>query len=163
MGSEEERYIRMELYHGSTVIVKKPEIRIARFNKDFYFGFYCTMMKSQAERWATRFGDGIVNVYEYVENPTLKKLSFPQMSEEWLDFIAACRAGTPHDYDIVEGPMADDTIYNYVQGFLDGKYSREVFWSLARFKNPTHQISFHTEEALSTLRFIEGINVYEER
>lgn len=153
----------MELYHGSTVIVKKPEIRIARFNKDFYFGFYCTMMKSQAERWATRFGDGIVNVYEYVENPTLKKLSFPQMSEEWLDFIAACRAGTPHDYDIVEGPMADDTIYNYVQGFLDGKYSREVFWSLARFKNPTHQISFHTEEALSTLRFIEGINVYEER
>ena len=163
MGSEEERYIRMELYHGSTVIVKKPEIRIARFNKDFYFGFYCTMMKSQAERWATRFGDGIVNVYEYVENPTLKKLSFPQMSEEWLDFIAACRAGTPHDYVIVEGPMADDTIYNYVQGFLDGKYSREVFWSLARFKNPTHQISFHTEEALSTLRFIEGINVYEER
>ena len=28
----------------------------------------------------------------------------------------------------------DDTIYNYVQGFLDGKYSRETFWSLARFK-----------------------------
>ena len=84
------------------------------------------------------------------------------MTEEWLDFIAACRNGTPHDYDIVEGPMADDTIYNYVQGFLDGKYSREMFWSLAKFKNPTHQISFHTVDALKTLKFIEGVRVYEE-
>lgn len=152
----------MLLYHGSTVLVEKPEIRTAKFNKDFYFGFYCTLMREQADRWATRFGDGIVNIYEYTEDSTLKKLVFPKMTEEWLDFIAACRNGTPHDYDIVEGPMADDTIYNYVQGFLDGKYSREMFWSLAKFKNPTHQISFHTEDALKTLKFIEGVRVYEE-
>ena len=152
----------MLLYHGSTVLVEKPEIRTAKFNKDFYFGFYCTLMREQADRWATRFGDGIVNIYEYTEDSKLKKLVFPKMTEEWLDFIAACRNGTPHDYDIVEGPMADDTIYNYVQGFLDGKYSREMFWSLAKFKNPTHQISFHTEDALKTLKFIEGVRVYEE-
>ena len=152
----------MLLYHGSTVLVEKPEIRATKFNKDFYFGFYCTLMREQADRWATRFGDGIVNIYEYTEDSTLKKLVFPKMTEEWLDFIAACRNGTPHDYDIVEGPMADDTIYNYVQGFLDGKYSREMFWSLAKFKNPTHQISFHTEDALKTLKFIKGVRVYEE-
>ena len=152
----------MILYHGSTVLVEKPEIRVEKFNKDFYFGFYCTEFKEQATRWATRFGDGIVNKYEYKENPNLSKLVFPEMSEEWLDFIAACRNGTPHKYDIVEGPMANDTIYNYVQGFLDGKYSREMFWNLARFKNPTHLISFHTEAALDTLQFIGGENVYEE-
>ncbi len=152
----------MLLYHGSTVLVEKPEIRTTKFNKDFYFGFYCTLMREQADRWAIRFGDGIVNIYEYTEDSALKKLVFPKMTEEWLDFIAACRNGTPHDYDIVEGPMADDTIYNYVQGFLDGKYSREMFWSLAKFKNPTHQISFHTEDALKTLKFIKGVRVYEE-
>jgi len=152
----------MLLYHGSTILVEKPEIRTTKFNKDFYFGFYCTLMREQADRWATRFGDGIVNIYEYTEDSALKKLVFPKMTEEWLDFIAACRNGTPHDYDIVEGPMADDTIYNYVQGFLDGKYSREMFWSLAKFKNPTHQISFHTEDALKTLKFIKGVRVYEE-
>lgn len=152
----------MLLYHGSTVLVEKPEIRTTKFNKDFYFGFYCTLMREQADRWATRFGDGIVNIYEYTEDSALKKLVFPKMTEEWLGFIAACRNGTPHDYDIVEGPMADDTIYNYVQGFLDGKYSREMFWSLAKFKNPTHQISFHTEDALKTLKFIKGVRVYEE-
>jgi len=152
----------MIIYHGGISVVEKPEIRVTRFNKDFYFGFYCTVLRSQAERWATRFGDGVVNVYEYTENPKLRKLTFPAMSEEWLDFIAACRSGQAHEYDIVEGPMADDTIYNYVQGFLDGKYSREAFWSLAKFKKPTHQISFHTEDALKTLRFVEGVKVHEE-
>ena len=32
----------MELYHGSPQIVQNPEIRITKFNKDFFFGFYCT-------------------------------------------------------------------------------------------------------------------------
>ena len=41
-----------------------------------------------------------------VENPDLKILRFPEMSDEWLDFIAKCRAGETHPYDIVEGPMA---------------------------------------------------------
>ncbi len=151
----------MEIYHGSTVIVQKPEIRTARFNKDFYFGFYCTVFRNQAERWATRFGDGVVNVYEYVENPDLKILRFPELAEEWLDFIAACRSGIPHSYDIVEGPMADDTIFNYVQDFLDQRISRNQFWEMARFKKPTHQISFHTEEALKTLKFVRGDEVHE--
>ena len=152
----------MILYHGSTVVVEKPEIRTAKFNKDFYFGFYCTKIKEQAVRWAIRFGDGVVSSYEYTENKDLNIMVFPEMSDEWLDFIAACRSGLSHAYDIVEGPMADDTIYNYVQGFLDGKYSREIFWSLAKFKRPTHQISFHTVKALGTLKFLGGEEVYEE-
>ena len=53
----------MEIYHGSTVIVEKPEIKIEKFNKDFYFGFYCIVMEQQAIRWATRFGEGNINVY----------------------------------------------------------------------------------------------------
>ena len=36
------------IYHGSSQIVERPEIRITKFNKDFYFGFYCTIMKEQA-------------------------------------------------------------------------------------------------------------------
>ena len=150
----------MEIYHGSTVIVENPEIRIEKFNKDFYFGFYCTIMEQQAIRWATRFGDGIVNVFEYVPNDSLKILKFEKMTEEWLDFIIACRSGTPHDWDIVEGPMADDTIYNYIQEFQDGKISREAFWTLAKFRYPTHQISFNTEKALETIRFKEARKVY---
>ena len=41
-----------KIYHVNAVIVEKPEIRIEKFNKDFYFGFYCTIMETQAIRWA---------------------------------------------------------------------------------------------------------------
>lgn len=52
--------------------------------------------------------------------------------------------------------MADDTIFNCVQNYIDGTISREAFWALAKFKHPTHQISFHTVSALATLEFVEG-------
>ena len=93
------------IYHGGKEIVEFPEIRTAKYNKDFYFGFYCTYFKEQAERW---------------EN---------------------------------------DTIFNYIQGFIDGEISRAAFWELAKFKRPTHQISFHTARALATLNFLWGYEV----
>ena len=151
----------MILYHGSNAIVEYPEIRKAKYNKDFYFGFYCTLLPQQAIRWATRFdGIGYLNEYLYTPNDTLRVKQFPEMSEEWLDFIVSCRLGHPHDYDIVEGPMADDTIFNYVQAFVDGKISRAAFWELAKFNHPTHQISFHTISALDTLTFTGSEEVY---
>lgn len=151
----------MIVYHGSKDVVEFPEIRKALYNKDFYFGFYCTLIKKQAIRWALRFqNDGYLNKYEYVPNPQLNCLVFEKMTEEWLDFIISCRKGIPHSYDIVEGPMADDEIYNYVQDYEDGKISRAAFWELAKFKHPTHQISFHTISALNTLNFLEGEKVY---
>ena len=55
--------------HGSSQIVEVPAIRITKYNKDFYFGFYCTVIKEQARRWATRFGEeGYINLYEYRPN-----------------------------------------------------------------------------------------------
>ena len=149
------------LYHGSQKIVEFPEIRIPRYHKDFYYGFYCTIYPAQAIRWATRYnGVGYLNEYEYTPDDSLKVKIFSEMTEEWLDFIVACRSGQSHDYDIVEGPMADDTIYNYVQNFIDGKISRAAFWELVKFNHPTHQISFHTISALDTLQYVgsEAVN-----
>lgn len=148
------------LCHGSSVVVELPEIRVARFNKDFGPGFYCTSFREQAVRWATRFtGRGWLSHFEYRADPALKAKLFEKMSDEWLDFVASCRAGEGHDFDIVEGPMADDTIFSYVQDFMDGRISRAAFWELARFKYPTHQVSFHTPAALKTLAFIRGEEV----
>ena len=151
----------MILYHGSKEIVEYPEIRRAVYNKDFYFGFYCTKYKKQAVRWATRYGEkGYLNKYEYIPNEKIKYLKFDKMTEEWLDFIVACRLGISHTWDIVEEPMADDTIFNYVQNFIDQKISRAAFWELVKFKYPTHQISFHTISALDTLTYIGSEEVY---
>ena len=93
----------MLLYHGSSETVEFPEIRKARFNKDFYFGFYCTQYREQAVRWASRYGKtGFINTYEYTPDPGLNYLVFEEMTKEWLDFIVSCRRGISHTYDIVE-------------------------------------------------------------
>ena len=142
------------LYHGSNVQVEQPQVKVAGFYKDFCFGFYCTGLERQAQRWAmTKRPKHMVNVYDYEDKEHLRRLYFPEMTDEWLDFVVDCRRGIEHTYDIVEGPMADDTIWDYVEDFMNGNITREAFWVLAKFKHPTHQIAFCTEQALRQLTF----------
>ena len=113
------------LYHGSNVEVPFPRILQNGFYKDFGYGFYCTLFEKQAKRWAmTKKGESVVNLYEYVPNADLNILKFEEMCEEWLNFIVSCRNGIEHNYDIVEGPMEDDQIWNYIEGFVEGSISR---------------------------------------
>ena len=133
---------RMDIFHSSITVSAR---NIMAFNVDY------------TSRWAERrHSDGVVNVYSYIENSDLNILRFDEMTDEWLDFIAICRSGKVHNYDIVEGPMADDTIWNFVNEYLNGNISRTVFWEYAKFKHPTHQISFHTLRALDCLTFERG-------
>ena len=144
----------MEVYHGSASIVEKPKILTSGFYKDFGYGFYCTNIEKQAKRWALTKGKRhIVNVYSYNADNNLSILKFDEMTEEWLDFVVNCRKGIEHKYDIVEGPMADDTIWDYIEDYIDHKITREAFWVLVKFKYPTHQIVFATDKALMTVRF----------
>lgn len=147
------------------VIQKKinPKIIIGKNTKDFGPGFYCTVMREQAERWARRYDDGVVNSYNFVIDEDLNILEFKKLNDEWLDFIIACRSGKKHDYDIVIGEMADDQIYNYVSDYIDGVITRSQFWSLARFKYPTHQINFCTDKALRCLSFVASEEVENDR
>ena len=141
------------VYHGGYTPVENPEICVGRNTKDFGVGFYCTIIKEQAQRWARRYDAKIVSIYDVRLNQDLNIKEFREMTDEWLDFVAKCRMGIEHNYDIVEGPMADDQIWNFVEGFIDGRIPRKAFWELVKFNYPTHQIVFCTEEALKTLTF----------
>ena len=151
---------KMTVFHGGYEPVEKPEIRKGRNTKDFGDGFYCTIIKEQAQRWASRYDSKIVSIYNVRMNTALKIKDFKEMTDEWLDFIIGCRAGRSHDYDIVIGAMADDQIYNFISDYMDGAITREQFWVLAKFKYPTHQINFCTEEALECLEY-RGYEVVE--
>ena len=100
----------MTVYHGGYQAVEKPEIRKGRNTKDFGTGFYCTIIKEQAQRWARRYDTKVVSVYDVRLKSNLKIKEFKDMTEEWLDFIIACRSGKDHEFDIVIGAMADDQI-----------------------------------------------------
>ena len=143
----------MEIFHGSYTVVEQPKIVKGRFTKDFGEGFYCTELKRQAVKWAQRYDTPVLNVYEYVENKSLNILKFDSLTDEWLDFIVACRNGVTHGYDIVVGAMANDQVYNYVSDFINGVLTREQFWVLAKFKYPTQQINFCSVEALKCITF----------
>lgn len=150
---------KMTVYHSSYTTVNTPEIMKGKNTKDFGPGFYCTVIREQAERWAKRYDTPILNIYTVRMDTSLKILEFKDMTEEWLDFIIRCRHGIPHDYDIVIGSMANDQIYNYIADYMDGVITRDQFWSLAQFKYPTHQINFCSPAALTCLEFISGKEV----
>ena len=149
----------MKIFHGGSLAVEKPEVRIGAYNKDFGQGFYCTEIQVQAERWSKRFDTSFVSVYEYRPNDKFDMLVFDEMTDEWLDFIANCRSGKPHTHDIVAGAMANDQVWNYVADFISGVLTREQFWILAKFKHPTHQIAFCNAAALVCLQYIESYEV----
>ena len=147
------------IYHGSYMKIEFPEIRKHSFTKDFSWGFYCTKIKEQAENLAEKFNTSIVNVYEVKDIDLLNIKIFEDYSDEWLEFVVNCRSGNIHDYDVVIGPMADDTIYDYIEAYILGQMNKKKFFELMKFKYPTHQISFHTIKALDCINFIESYQV----
>lgn len=147
------------IYHGSYMKIEFPEIRKHRFTKDFSWGFYCTEIQEQAEKCSSKFNTSIVNVYELRNIEALNIKKFYAYTDEWLEFVVNCRSRKTHKYDVVIGPMADDTIYDYIEAYSQGQMNKQKFFELMKFKYPTHQISFHTIEALDHLNFIENYQI----
>lgn len=145
---------KMTVYQDSYTAITEPRIKRGKNTKDFGHSFYCTIIREQSQRWAKRYDTPIVNTYTVRINTNLNILEFKGMTEEWLDFIISCRQGILHNYDIVIGAMAEDQIYNYISDYIDGTITRDQFWSLAKFKYPTHQICFCTDKALKCLTFV---------
>ena len=58
----------MTVYHGGYQPVEHPEIRTGRNTKDFGTGFYCTIIKEQAQRWAKRYSTKIAMADDQIYN-----------------------------------------------------------------------------------------------
>jgi len=158
----------MKLYHGSNIVVQKPVILENQRLLDFGKGFYVTTNVNQAERWALikqrRSGGetkAIVTVYE-IDNNLLDCSSFvvrhfPFANEEWLDFIVSNRSkDLKHPYDIVKGAVANDTLYATLVLFETGLLSKVETISRLKSHKLFDQISFHNQQVLTELRFVEA-------
>ena len=100
-------------------------------------------------------------MYELKNVEELNVKEFKDYSDEWLEFVVGCRSGKTHEYDVVIGPMADDTIYDYIEAYSMGRMNKKKFFDVMKFKYPTHQISFHTIKALTCIEFVECYEVKE--
>jgi hypothetical protein len=152
----------MRLYHGSYTEISVIDLKKAKPYKDFGRAFYLTKYYEQAEIWAKRLGsehrkEGIVTEFEFdeyaYEDESLKVLKFDEYDEQWLDFIVFNRSkrNPIHEYDIVEGPVADDDVTQRIETYLERKITKEEFLEELKYHKPTHQIAFCTLEALQML------------
>jgi len=158
----------MIVFHGSYTTVNEIDLTKGRSNLDFGKGFYVTNIRSQAEHWAERTGrfyktNGIVSEFEFYENAfehfELKVLRFSDYTEQWLDFVVLNRdplSPIPaHDYDIVEGPVANDDVNDRIDDYLAGLVSKAEFLSELAHHRPTHQICLCTARSLQMIKAID--------
>lgn len=159
----------MKLYHGSTVTVRKPSLRPGRSNADFGKGFYTTSNFEQAIRWAhikqerEEAERAVVSVYEFDEallgHVDLNIRRFSGADEAWLYFVTDCRKSRKHDYDLVQGPVANDKVFTTVNLFESGVLSAEAAILQLKAYKTYDQLSFHTDRVIETLRFVESIHL----
>ena len=160
----------MKVYHGSTFVIREPNVEVLTHRTDFGKGFYTTSNYEQAEKWAKRKRDRIderidayVNVYEYIENEKLSILDFKEATEEWVKFVFLNRYSDVlvHEYDIVKGPVADDNVYTTLNLYEEKIYTLEDTIKRLKAYVLVDQISFHTKRALENLMYIETIEIKE--
>jgi len=158
----------MKVYHGSDTEIEQIDLNKCKFGKDFGRGFYVTKLQNQAitmaervSRWSKK--TPIVSEFEFDEfaliDDELKKLHFEDYNDEWLEFVVLNRKNKTrqqaHDYDIVEGPIADDRIAEDVDKYVEGLISKEKFLN-DLVRNPSHQICFCTMQSLQVLSQAKG-------
>ena len=51
------------------------------------------------------------------------------------------------------------SLLSNLDGDLDGVLTRDAFWTLCKFRYPTHQICLCTEKALRCLEFVKSYEV----
>ena len=149
----------MIVYHGSTEIIKSPDVAHSKKYLDFGCGFYVTTFENQAKKWAVRKSmrqgkTPVVNVYELSDNlDDFRVLSFEKENEKWLDFVCACRKGQPlnKEYDIIIGNVADDDVFKTVDMYFRGLWDKEKVLSELRYYKMNNQICIVNQETLNRL------------
>ena len=100
----------IEVYHGSFMEIRKPDISFSRQTLDFGKGFYVTPLREQAVRWALRWQrrgkKAIVNTYVFDDSSCalagVRVKDFPEYDSSWLRFIMENRSGQASEsYDIM--------------------------------------------------------------
>lgn len=159
----------MKIYHGSLEIVEHPMILPPNRTLDYGKGFYTTTSENQAKDWVERRmvekhnPNGYVNIYEF-DNEKLsefKSLVFSEPTEEWAEFVMANRTNKnfTHDYDIVYGPVANDRVYLQFGLYEAGVISIGTLIRELKTYKLVDQYLFHTEKALTALKFVEAIKI----
>ena len=149
----------MIVYHGSSEIVKQPDVLHSFRALDFGKGFYVTSVREQAERWARRKADltggkAIINQYTMSDQTLgLNVKTFLDDLTEWIDFVCDCRDEKTayQQYDLIVGKVANDKVFRVVDMYHSGIWDRDRALQEIRTYPNYDQIAFITQNAINRL------------
>lgn len=155
----------MILYHGSNTAIDGIDLNRCRPYKDFGRGFYLTDIREQDQRMAARTarmfsGNHTLTMFEFdleeAQSSELKVKVFKEPDWEWARFVMSNRdintTQPCHDYDIVIGPVADDTIARLLRLYTENFINEEQLLHELTFSKVTSQYFFHSEAAIKMLK-----------
>ena len=149
----------MIVFHGTTEIIKEPDVLHSKRYLDFGQGFYLTSYEEQAKKWAIRKGmrqekTPFVNEYELKESwDGYRVLSFEREDEKWLEFVCACRKGENlnKEYDLIIGGVADDDVLKTVDMYVRGLWDKQKVLNELRYYKMNDQICIVNQNTLNNL------------
>jgi len=153
----------LEVYHGSDTLVKEPKIIQPVRALDFGIGFYTTTNINQAKSFSAKVKERNNSEHEYISvykldiNLLKRKncLYFDKPDKKWLDFVSENRNGVYNGslYDIIYGPVANDTIFKTFIAYQNGILSEKETLKRLKVRNLYNQLVFTNEDALKCLQF----------
>jgi len=167
------------LYHGSKIIVKKPEYRKGHPQNDYGIGFYCTEDLELAKEWACgNKSGGFVNIYtidtsqlsiinlsdeQYgimnwlavLVNNRLLTITSP-MAAEAQEYLTAFFLPDINDFDAVTGYRADDSYFAFAMDFLNNIISLRQLGRAMRFGDLGEQFVLKSRKSFDLIQFIKS-------
>lgn len=165
------------LYHGSSEIIKKPELEKGKLYNDYGQGFYCTEHIELAKEWACTEGtDGYANKYELdISGLNILKLSDDEFAIlHWLALLVEhrrFRISTPmikrgeewlkenylidlSNYDLVIGYRADDSYFSFARAFLGNEISLEQLSYAMQLGKLGEQIVLKSSKSFEAIKYV---------
>ena len=150
----------MILYHGSNTDIAEIDLSVSKVGKDFGCGFYLSADKEQALELAARkteqlgVGTPMLNSYEFDENSLhgrgLSVLEFQEYSREWAEFVLMNRRNRTrvpsHSYDIVIGPIVNDSVGFQIRRLTSGLIDMDKFLEELKYMKGDYAVPFRYGE-----------------
>lgn len=152
------------LYHGTDAKITTPDLTKCKTFRDFGKAFYLSYNMGLAKDWAAKKSSASAKVNDYgivlndVESGNLRIKRF-KADEQWAKFVYNNRTNEKFvrpDYDIIIGPIADNTLQNWFNKIEeDGLPFSEVASRIQYAKFKDNQYAFCSSRALKLLKWVD--------